>query len=150
MQLNKNAINLIFKSGNKILTYKKEVYILDKILTDIIDIFNLKEAKLVRLSGLTLRERKMFYDITPQLLIRIINKLKKENVIHFSKIVYCPHCKEVFYLIEDVNGEKVCDTCGRKFNVSKLNTLNEYEVEGIVDVLMDNAGNLQQKNLKKS
>jgi hypothetical protein len=125
------------------------VYTLDEILRDIIEIFNLEEAKLVRLSGLTLREKRVFYDITPQLLVRIINKLKKENVIHFSKIIYCPHCKEVFYLIEDVNDEKVCDTCGRKFTVSSMNILNEYEVEGIVDILMGNAGKIQEKNFNK-
>lgn len=120
--------------------------VLDDILKDIIEIFNLENVvELVRLSGLTLREKKIDYNITPQLLNKIIMHLNKREIIHYSKIVYCPHCKEIFYLIKDIenNNDKICDTCGMKFNINTLNTLHtENDVDKVIDI---NTLNINEK-----
>lgn len=121
---------------------------LDNILQDIVDIFNLENVELVRLSGLTLREKKVDINITPQYINQIIMILNKKNAIHYSKIVFCPHCKEIFYLIKDVenNTDKICDTCKRKFNINSLVTLHSIlDVENIIDI---KTMNINAKNIK--
>ena len=89
----------------------------DTMMRDIIDIFNLEGVKLVRLSGLFLREREIsnYKDMKPDELDKIVHKLQKAGVIHYQYILYCPHCQEVTYQVEKVENPfqaKVCDTCG--------------------------------------
>lgn len=107
---------------------------MDNILQDIVEIFNNEQVELVRLSGLTIREKKKDGHINGSILNRIITQLKKRNAIHYSKIIYCPHCKEIFYLIKDIEGDKICDTCTRKFNINSLNIINEINVDNIINL----------------
>jgi len=116
---------------------------LDVVLQDIVEIFNLDKVELVRLSGLTLREKKIDVNLTGEVLNRIIAQLKRRNVINYTKIVYCPHCKEIFYLIKDIDGIKKCDTCNRKFNINSFNIINEYEVNNIINL---NTLSINKKN----
>lgn len=107
---------------------------MDHIIEDIVNLFNLEGVKLIRLSGLTIREKKIDSNISPDILNRIINQLNKRNAIHFSKIVFCPHCKEIFYLLEDVNGTKTCDTCKSIFDVNSFTSISPYEVNNIINL----------------
>ena len=58
---------------------------LDLILSDIVEIFNMEKVELVRLSGLTLREKKIDFNISGEFLNKIIAQLKKRNAINYNK-----------------------------------------------------------------
>lgn len=107
---------------------------LDLILQDIVEIFNMEKVELVRLSGLTLREKKIDFNITGEVLNKIISQLKKRNAINYNKIIYCPHCKEIFYLKNKVDGTKTCDTCKNIFNINSFNIINEFQVDSIINL----------------
>ncbi|MFW6008205.1 MAG: hypothetical protein ACOCP8_02965 [archaeon] len=100
---------------------------MDKIIEDIIDIFNLKGVELVRLSGLTNRERKLsgLQDLSPKNIDNIIKKLKKGGVLNYEFIMVCPRCDEMSYQIKqrDITKLKKCDTCGLDYKLIKDNTL---------------------------
>lgn len=104
---------------------------LDTMVRDIIDIFtNVEGVKLVRLSGLFMRERRIsnYNDLTPEELDNIIHKLKKAGVIDYQYVLYCPHCFEVTYQIEHTENPyqaKVCDTCGQIYIPTKELSLYE-------------------------
>jgi hypothetical protein len=105
---------------------------LDSMMKDIVDIFNLEGVKLVRLSGLFLREREIsnYKDLTPDELDKIVHKLKKANVINYQYITYCPHCNEVSYQVEKQENPfkaKRCDTCGQIF--IPQNEISLYELK---------------------
>lgn len=105
---------------------------LDFILQDIVEIFNLQEVELVRLSGLLARQQRIEHEITPQWLHIAINKLKKENVINYSVSCFCPHCKEIFYIKTPIV-QHTCDTCGIKFNINFLNLITNNNIDPIVN-----------------
>ena len=122
---------------------------MDNIIQDIFEIFNLPDVQLVRLSGLTLREKKIDVNISPQSINRIIFQLKKRNAINFNFIIYCPFCKEIFYIISNdikIKSTKICDTCSSTFYISSINSLNSIEdVENILNTF----NNQMFNNIKK-
>lgn len=106
---------------------------LDTMVRDIIDIFtNVEGVKLVRLSGLFVREQRIsnYKNLTPELLDNIIHKLKNAHVIDYQYVLYCPNCFEVTYQVEHTENPykaKVCDTCGQIYIPTKEVSLFEYE-----------------------
>jgi len=91
---------------------------IDSMMHDIVDIFNLEGVELVRLSGLFMRERQISNDnnLTPEMLDKIVHKLKKAGIIHYEYILYCPHCYEITYQVKKQDNPykaKRCDTCGQ-------------------------------------
>ena len=99
---------------------------LDKIINDIIYIFNLEGVELVRLSGLV----KRFNEITrinPETIHTYIIKLKRSKLINFNKITICPHCKEISYRIKDISNEHkiLCDSCQNNYDI--INELTIYD-----------------------
>ena len=107
---------------------------LDLILSDIVEIFNMEKVELVRLSGLTLREKKIDFNISGEFLNKIIAQLKKRNAINYNKIVYCPHFKEIFYLKKEIKDTKICDTCKNIFSINSFNIINENQVDNIINL----------------
>ena len=107
---------------------------LDLILSDIVEIFNMEKVELVRLSGLTLTEKKIDFNISGEFWNKIIAQLKKRNAINYNKIVYCPHCKEIFYLKKEIKDTKICDTCKNIFSINSFNIINENQVDNIINL----------------
>ena len=104
---------------------------LDSMMKDIIDIFNLEGVELVRLSGLLRRESKISncQVLDEQLLKRIIQKLRLQNIIKYRYVMKCPHCQEVSYQITERNPTdlKICDTCGQMYIPTKGVSLFDLE-----------------------
>ncbi len=105
---------------------------LDFILNDIVEIFNMPEVELVRLSGLFARQKKIDSNIPINWLHIAINKLKKEKVIDYTVCAFCPHCKEIFYFKNAVSKHK-CDTCGIEFNINILNLITNNNIQDIIN-----------------
>ena len=100
----------------------------DILIQDIVDIFNMEQVKLVRLTGLVRREK-----IDAASLHLIIYKLHQANVIHYDICCYCPHCREIFYLKQNEKDHQ-CDTCGLKFNINTFNIINEKDISKIIQI----------------
>ena len=47
------------------------------------------------------------------------------------KIVYCPHCKEIFYLKKEIKDTKICDTCKNIFSINSFNIINEIILDDV-------------------
>ena len=103
----------------------------NRVLTDIIDIFNLKGVELVRLSGLYHRQKLIDDTITPQILHIIINKFRDSNIIKYETCCFCPHCHEIFYL-KNKETEHRCDTCGMMFTINITNLITGRNIDGII------------------
>lgn len=104
---------------------------LDFILQDIVEIFNLPEVELVRLSGLLARQQRIDSNIPAEWLHIAIRKLKKEKAIYYSVNCFCPHCKEIFYIKTPVV-KHTCDTCGIEFDINVLNLITDNNIQPII------------------
>lgn len=107
---------------------------MDKMIEDIVDIFNNVEGvHLVRLSGMTMRARKVSgkNDIPPEAIDAIIRKLRAAGIIKFDYIVKCPHCGEISYTIiynEDFKQKpKLCDSCSSLYALLEGSTLENLK-----------------------
>lgn len=106
---------------------------MDALIEDIIDIFKLDGVELVRLSGMTLRARKISEksDLPPEAVDSIIKKLKANSIINFDYITKCPHCGEISYVIiykEDFNQKpKLCDSCSAFYSLLEGATLETFK-----------------------
>lgn len=101
---------------------------MDNMINDIIDIFTKVEGvELVRLSGLTNRERKISntQDLKPEVVDNIVKKLKSSGVINYCYITICPCCNEKSYQIKPLenNAVKSCDTCKVMYTLADNYTL---------------------------
>lgn len=107
---------------------------LDSMMKDIIDIFTLDGVELVRLSGLFLREQKIsnYKSLSPDELDKIIHKLKRNKLINYQYILYCPHCQEISYQIKHLENPfsaKICDTCKSIYIPTKDVSMFEFDNE---------------------
>lgn len=105
---------------------------LDFILNDIVEIFNMPEVELVRLSGLLAREQRIDNNIPAEWLHVAIRKLNNEKVINYNVNAFCPHCKEIFYF-KNLVQKHTCDTCGITFDVNVLNLITNNNIEAIIN-----------------
>lgn len=92
---------------------------MDKMLDDIVDIFNNVEGvQLVRLGGLVRRASRISNQmISMETIDYILHKMKMQKVINWNYAYQCPYCKEVFYQVDDTPKDKIklCDTCQTMF-----------------------------------
>lgn len=105
---------------------------METLIEDIIEIFTkIEGVNLVRLSGLTIRARKVSgkSDIPPQAIDNIIRKLYKNNIINILHITKCPHCGEISYVVKTDDPfntkPKLCDTCSTLFALLDGTTLEK-------------------------
>ena len=106
--------------------------VMDAIIEDIITIFTKVEGvELVRLSGMTLRARKISgkNDIPPETIDSIIRKLNTHNILKFNYITKCPHCGEISYIVkseeEALKKPKLCDSCNTFYALLEGSTLEK-------------------------
>jgi len=104
-------------------------------MRDIIDIFNLEGVELVRLSGLFVRARRIsnMQELMPEDVDKIVHKLKKNKIIKYEYILYCPQCKDVLYIVkyktDNPYSAFVCHTCNAIFVPEKEISLFEFDDE---------------------
>ena len=96
---------------------------MDKMLTDIVEIFSLEGVELVRLSGITSRAKRIsgLNDLTESAVDNIIHKMRDVGVITWEYIMKCPHCGEISYQVteRDMTIPKLCDTCGTIYKLTE-------------------------------
>jgi len=106
---------------------------MDIIIKDIIDIFNDSVVECVRIKGLTNRLNRLCNTngISQEIIIQIIKKLEKNNIIKYNYILLCPYCGEMFFQIKEINLKKakLCDTCHTMFSLLSGTTLYLKESE---------------------
>ena len=87
---------------------------LDKLLGEIVEIFNLDGVELVRLSGLKRHAANMNVQVDDDVLRSTITKLRAAGIIHWRYALTCPHCGELSWQVvprPELRTIKQCDTC---------------------------------------